>query len=58
MMPASGTTRLVPVEVGLNNKIRAEIKSGLSEGDRVVTGTAVTAAKTSQSNTRMPPMRL
>lgn len=56
--PASGTTTTVPVEVGLNNKISAEIKSGLGEGDMVVTGTTVTAAKTSESNTRMPPMGL
>lgn len=54
---ASGTTTTVPVEVGLNNKIRAEITSGLSEGDMVVTGTAVAAPKTSES-TRMPPMGL
>ncbi|MDX2483152.1 MAG: efflux RND transporter periplasmic adaptor subunit [Pseudodonghicola sp.] len=53
--PASGTTKVQPVEVGLNNKVVAEIKSGLSEGDRVVTGTTVTAAKTSQSSRRMPP---
>lgn len=55
---ADSTTTIVPVEVGLNNKIRAEIKSGLSEGDRVVTGTAVTTPKASQSNTRMPQVRL
>lgn len=56
--PASGTTRLQAVEVGLNNKINAEIKSGLSEGDIVVTGTTVTPAKASENNTRMPRMRV
>ncbi|WP_295536834.1 efflux RND transporter periplasmic adaptor subunit [uncultured Thioclava sp.] len=56
--PASGTSTIQAVELGLNNKVRAEIKSGLSEGDRVVTGTSVTAAKSSQDDTRMPPMRL
>lgn len=55
---ASATSAIVAVEVGLNNKIRAEITSGLNEGDRVVTGTAVAAAKTSGNNTRMPPMGL
>ena len=53
--PASGVTSIRPVEVGLNDKVSAEIKSGLSEGELVVTGTAVAAAKTSQSNNRMPP---
>jgi len=53
--PDSGTTEVQPVEVGLNNKVNAEIKSGLSEGDMVVTGTAVTAAKaTRDTSPRMP----
>lgn len=56
--PATGATSVQAVEVGLNNKVRAEIRSGLNEGDLVVTGTTVTAAKTSQDNPRMPPMRL
>jgi macrolide-specific efflux system membrane fusion protein len=56
--PASGTSTIQSVEVGLNNKVTAEIKSGLSEGDKVVTGTTVTAAKPSQDNARMPPMGL
>ncbi len=55
---ADGTTTIVPVEVGLNNKIRAEIKSGLSEGDRVVTGTAVMTPSASQSNTGTTRVRL
>ncbi|MEL0637019.1 efflux RND transporter periplasmic adaptor subunit [Marinomonas sp. TI.3.20] len=55
---ADGTTTTVPVEVGLNNKIRAEITSGLSEGDEVVTGTAVVAPSASQSNTSTPRVRI
>ena len=53
--PDSGTTEVQKVEVGLNNKVNAEIKSGLSEGDIVVTGTAVTATeKTRDTSPRMP----
>lgn len=33
-----GTVERRPVEVGLNDKITAEIRSGLAEGERVVTG--------------------
>ena len=53
-----GTTTTVPVEVGLNNKIRAEIISGLSEGEEVVTGLAVVAPSASQSNTSTPRVRM
>ena len=35
--PASGAVAPRPVEVGLNNNIQAEIRSGLNEGDLVVT---------------------
>jgi macrolide-specific efflux system membrane fusion protein len=45
------------VEVGLNNNVNAEIKSGLNEGDQVVvsqSSTASTAA--SKSSPRMPRM--
>ncbi|MDK3017334.1 efflux RND transporter periplasmic adaptor subunit [Pseudodonghicola flavimaris] len=53
--PQTQTGRVQRVEVGLNDKVTAEITSGLSEGDLVVTGTAVAAA--SSSGGRMgPPM--
>ena len=37
-------TKEVQVSVGLNNKITAEITSGLAEGDVVVTGSAADKA--------------
>jgi membrane fusion protein, macrolide-specific efflux system len=39
VLDADGTTRMVPVEVGLVTNTMAEIKSGLQEGAAVVTGT-------------------
>ena len=39
VLDADGTTRTVPVEVGLVTNTMAEIKSGLTEGANVVTGT-------------------
>jgi len=52
----TGTATPTRVEVGLNDKVTAEIRSGLSEGQQVVTGTVV-APKTSTGNDRMrPPM--
>lgn len=55
--------KIVPkrIEVGLNNKVNVEIKSGLSEGDRVVTstrsggtgsGSATTTTTTQSSGTQ------
>lgn len=44
------------VEVGLNNKVTAEIISGLNEGDLVVTGGAVSV--NTSGNTRMGPGRM
>lgn len=54
----SGQTSRRAVEVGLNNKVTAEIRQGLSEGEPVVTGTAVAKATTTTSSTRggPPPM--
>ncbi|QDL93800.1 efflux RND transporter periplasmic adaptor subunit (plasmid) [Paroceanicella profunda] len=45
------------VEVGLNNKIRAEITSGLREGERVVTSELTSASAITQGR-RGPPMGL
>ena len=39
VLNADGTTRMVPVDVGLVTNAMAEIKSGLTEGTAVVTGT-------------------
>jgi len=39
VLDANGTTRMVPVDVGLVTNAMAEIKSGLTEGTAVVTGT-------------------
>jgi macrolide-specific efflux system membrane fusion protein len=39
VLNADGTTRMVPVDVGLVTNTMAEIKSGLDEGANVVTGT-------------------
>ena len=45
------------VEVGLNNNVNAEIKSGLSEGDQVVVSQSSTASPAaSKSSPRMPRM--
>ncbi len=38
------------VEIGLNDKVTAEVKSGLEEGDEVVTGEMTTAQRSSSSS--------
>ncbi|WP_086980733.1 efflux RND transporter periplasmic adaptor subunit [Vibrio aphrogenes] len=43
-----------PVKVGINNKVNAEIISGLEEGDRIVVGMP---SDSSFSSRRKPPMR-
>lgn len=53
--PKAKTTRQQQVEVGLNDKVTAEISSGLAQGDLVVTGTGGSTA--TSGGTRMrPPM--
>ena len=46
MLDANGQVQLRPVTVGLTTSTLAEIKSGLSEGDQVVTGTATARQNT------------
>lgn len=48
-----GSVSVRQVEVGLNNRIRAEIRSGLREGERVVTGDG--SASGASSGVRPPP---
>lgn len=57
VMGLMGPTKTA-VEVGLNDRVTAEIRSGLSEGDRVVIGRQLASrAQSGQSNQRrMPPM--
>jgi macrolide-specific efflux system membrane fusion protein len=52
VLEANGTTRRVPVEVGLVTNAMAEIKSGLSEGMNVVTGTTADLVGTNTNNGR------
>ncbi|WP_371744986.1 efflux RND transporter periplasmic adaptor subunit [Xanthobacter sp. YC-JY1] len=58
VLHGDGTVERRPVEVGLNDKVTAEIRSGLSEGERVVTGEAVggTAGAGQQRRPPGPPM--
>lgn len=53
-----GNVTVREVVVGLDNKINAEIKSGLAEGDTVVIGSGVASSGGQQKRTNMPPMRL
>ncbi|CAI2334980.1 biotin/lipoyl-binding protein [Vibrio parahaemolyticus] len=46
-----------PVTVGINNKVNAEILSGLKEGDQVVLGNAMDGESSSRGDRRRPPMR-
>ncbi|MFT3689237.1 efflux RND transporter periplasmic adaptor subunit [Paenirhodobacter sp.] len=50
----TGTTR-TPVEVGLNDRVTAEIRTGLKEGDRVVLGSRAPATASGVPR-RMTPM--
>jgi macrolide-specific efflux system membrane fusion protein len=47
--PATNTTRMAEVSVGLNNNITAEITEGLSEGDRVVAGSSTLSTRSGTS---------
>jgi HlyD family secretion protein len=56
VLDATGQPQSVPVEVGLITSSMAEIKSGISEGTAVVTGTASdrTSSGSSTTTTRIP----
>jgi macrolide-specific efflux system membrane fusion protein len=54
VLNADGTTRVVPVEVGLVTNTMAEIKSGLAEGTAVVTGTTADLVGTSTTGRAFP----
>ncbi|OCP17867.1 MULTISPECIES: efflux RND transporter periplasmic adaptor subunit [unclassified Ensifer] len=60
VVTSSGALETRAVEVGIRNRVNAEIRSGLAEGDTVVvaTGSDTPAAGTrgSQRGMRMPPM--
>ncbi|WP_235017051.1 efflux RND transporter periplasmic adaptor subunit [Tistlia consotensis] len=47
-----GTLKTRQVEIGINNSVRAEVRSGLSEGDKVVLNEAPAAPATSSSSRR------
>jgi HlyD family secretion protein len=47
---ATSNVRFVPVEIGLDDGTNVEIKSGLQEGQEVVTGTRSASTTTSNSN--------
>ena len=51
VLDGAGTLQKRAVRIGLNNKIRAEVQSGLREGERVVTSASDEGAK----RTVMPP---
>lgn len=44
VVDAAGALALRPVEIGLNNRVLAEIRAGLTEGERVVIGQADSGA--------------
>ncbi|MEP9349435.1 efflux RND transporter periplasmic adaptor subunit [Xanthobacter sp. KR7-225] len=55
VLRSDGSVERRKVEVGLNDKVAAEIRAGLAEGERVVTGEAV-AAGAGPSGGPPPPM--
>ena len=58
VMAADGSTAQRKVEVGLNDKVTAQIRSGLQEGERVITGelTASASSAASRGPGGPPPM--
>ncbi len=60
VLGADGTAAIRKVEIGLNNKITAEVRAGLAEGERVVTGEqpAQAASAAARGPGGPPPMGL
>lgn len=54
---ADGIAKPVDVQVGINNRVNAEIKSGLNAGDKVVIGEASQGGESKQRQNRPPMMR-
>lgn len=54
--PATRSTSRRAVEVGLSDKVTTQIRTGLTPGDSVVTGTRLAAATSSQTRMGPPPM--
>lgn len=54
--PDAGTYAAQQVEVGLNDKVTAEILDGLDDGAWIVTGTQTSAATASSTDGMPPPM--
>lgn len=52
-----GIAKPVEVQIGLNNRVNAQIKSGLNAGDKVVIGEASPAGQGGQRQNRPPMMR-
>ncbi|WP_044559664.1 efflux RND transporter periplasmic adaptor subunit, partial [Azospirillum sp. B4] len=55
VLDAQGQIRPRRVEIGLNNKVTAEVRSGLKQGERVVTGEITGDTKSSASMMMGPP---
>lgn len=62
VVTATGATESRPVEIGIRNRVSAEVRDGLAQGDRVVVGSGSgeagsgDRANRSQRGMRMPPM--
>lgn len=52
VVDAAGAVAARPVEIGLNNKVAVEVRAGLAEGERVVTGQADGGAPESSSRSQ------
>ena len=50
-----GAIKTKEIEIGLNNKVNVEVRSGLEEGDRVITGELSVSANSVSNNRGGPP---